>query len=59
MTTLHINVCDDATQKVLAFLDSLSKKGILKGLGQFKNGEVYSSDELLKERSDLAVDTCI
>lgn len=69
MTTLHINISDSVTQKVLAFLDSLSqkgemieiiddklyqyeKKGIVKGLEQLKNGEVYSSDELLKELSD-------
>lgn len=68
MTTLHINVSDSVTQKVLAFLDSLSqkgeeieiiddklyryeKKGIVKGLEQLKKGEVYSSDELLKELS--------
>ena len=64
--TLHLNVNETVSQKVLAFLESLAqqgekveiiddtlyqfeKKGILKGLNQIKNGDVYSSQQLLDE----------
>ena len=64
--TLHLNMSENVSQKVLAFLESLTekgeqveivddtlyqyeKKGILKGIQQLENGEVYSSEELLDE----------
>ena len=64
--TLHLNVNETVSQKVLAFLESLAqqgekveiiddtlyqfeKKGILKGLDQIKNCDVYSSQQLLDE----------
>lgn len=64
--TLHINMSESVSQKVLAFLNSLSQKGeeieiidntlyqfekqgIQKGLEQVKNGEIYSSEQLLSE----------
>ena len=64
--TLHLNMQESASQKVLAFIESLTlkgdkveiiddtiyqfeKKGILKGLQQVENDEVYSSQELLSE----------
>lgn len=64
--TLHVNMSESVSQKVLAFLNSLSQKGeeieiidntlyqfekqgILKALEQVKNGEIYSSEQLLSE----------
>ena len=64
--TLHLNVSKSVSQKILSFLESLTKQGesveiiddsiykfektgILKGLEQVENGNVYSSDELLEE----------
>ncbi len=64
--TLHLNASESVSQKILSFLESLTKQGesieliddsiykfekngILQGLKQIENGEVYSSDELLKE----------
>mgnify|MGYP006427259005 CR=1 FL=1 len=64
--TLHVNMSESVSQKVLAFLESLTmqgdkveiiddtlyqfeKKGILKGLSQVENNEIFSSDELLNE----------
>jgi hypothetical protein len=64
--TLHVNMSESVSQKVLAFLESLAmqgdkveiiddtlyqfeKKGILKGLSQVENNEIFSSDELLNE----------
>ena len=64
--TLHLNASDSVSQKILSFLESLTKQGehieiiddslyqyekagILKGLEQVKNGDVYSCNEVLKE----------
>ena len=64
--TLHLNASDSVSQKILSFLESLTKQGesveiiddsiykfekdgITRGLEQVKNGEVYSSDEILDE----------
>ncbi len=64
--TLHLNASDSVSQKILSFLESLTKQGesveiiddsiykfekagILKGLEQVENGNIYSSDELIAE----------
>ncbi len=63
--TLHLNASESVSQKILSFLESLTKQGdsieiiddsiykfekngILQGLKQVENAEVYSSDELIK-----------
>lgn len=64
--TLHLNISENVSRKVLEFLESLSekgekveiindalyqfeKKGISKGLQHVEKGEIYSSEQLLKE----------
>lgn len=64
--TLHVNMSESVSLKVLAFLNSLTekgekveiiddtlyqfeKKGILKGLQQVEQGEVYTSEQLLSQ----------
>lgn len=64
--TLHLNASESVSQKILSFLESLTKQGesveiiddsiykfekagILKGLEQVENGNIYSSDELIAE----------
>lgn len=64
--TLHLNASESVSQKILSFLESLTKQGesveiiddsiykfekdgITRGLEQVKNGEVYSSGEILDE----------
>lgn len=64
--TLHLNASENVSQKILSFLDSLSKQGesveiiddslykyekagILKGLEQIQSGNVYSSEDIIKE----------
>ena len=64
--TLHLNASESVSQKILSFLESLTKQGelveiiddsiykyekagILKGLEQIENENIYSSEEILKE----------
>jgi hypothetical protein len=64
--TLHLNASESVSQKILSFLESLTKQGesveiiddsiykyekagILKGLEQIENGNIYSSEEILEE----------
>jgi len=64
--TLHLHASESVSQKILSFLESLTKQGesveiiddsiykfeksgIVKGLNQIENGEVYSSDKILEE----------
>lgn len=64
--TLHLNASESVSQKILSFLDSLSKQGesveiiddsiykyekagILKGLEQIEDGDIYSSEDIIKE----------
>jgi len=64
--TLHLNASESVSQKILSFLESLTKQGesveiiddsiykfekagILKGLEQIENANIYSSDEILEE----------
>ena len=66
--TLHLNASESVSQKILSFLESLTKQGesveiiddsiykyekagILKGLEQIENGNIYSSEEILEELS--------
>ncbi len=64
--TLHLNASESVSQKILSFLESLTKQGesveiiddsiykyekagILKGLEQIENGNIYSSEEVIEE----------
>jgi len=64
--TLHLNASESVSQKILSFLESLTKQGesveiiddsiykyekagILKGLEQVENGNIYSSEDILEE----------
>ena len=64
--TLHLTASESVSQKILSFLESLTKQGesveiiddsiykyekagILKGLEQIKDNDIYSSEELLEE----------
>ena len=64
--TLHLNASESVSQKILSFLESLTKQGesveiiddsiykyekagILKGLEQIENGNIYLSEEILEE----------
>jgi len=64
--TLHLNASESVSQKILSFLESLTKQGesveiiddfiykyekagVLKGLEQIENGNIYSSEEILEE----------
>ena len=64
--TLHLNASESVSQKILSFLESLTKQGesveiiddsiykyekagILRGLEQIENGNIYSSEEILEE----------
>jgi predicted ABC-type transport system involved in lysophospholipase L1 biosynthesis ATPase subunit len=64
--TLHLNASESVSQKILSFLESLTKQGesveiiddsiykyekagVLKGLEQIENGDIYSSEEILEK----------
>jgi len=64
--TLHLYASESVSQKILSFLESLTKQGesveiiddsiykyekagILNGLEQIENENIYSSEEILKE----------
>ncbi|QSZ43203.1 hypothetical protein GJV85_13595 (plasmid) [Sulfurimonas aquatica] len=64
--TIHLNASESVSQKILSFLESLTKQGetveivdesiykyekagVLKGLKQIEDGDVYSSEQILEE----------